>query len=177
MSAYRRHFGLISVTVMAAISAGTGCSKGGGTSGGQSAEKAVTADKSATPDKPPAVPKEPEAKPASATGEKITLAVNNFGVFGYKPLYAEYKQTHPNVEIIESVSEYNTHHSNLINHLATGSGAADIEAVIEAVDEGFMAQLKARPEQTASRVSNRAARSRNSHSLNRSRMPSVPRAE
>lgn len=39
----------------------------------------------------------------------------------------------------------NARHSNLDNHLATGSGAADIEAV----DEGFVAHLKARPEQFA----------------------------
>jgi cellobiose transport system substrate-binding protein len=51
-------------------------------------------------------------------------------------------QKNPSIEIVESVNEYNTHHNNLINHLAAGSGAADIEAV----DEGFMAQLKARPE-------------------------------
>src|SRR5205814_10085896 len=88
------------------------------------------------------------AKPAVATAppppaEKVKLTINDFGVFGYKPLYAEYQQSHPNIEIVESVSEYNTHHMNLINHLAAGSGAADVEAV----DEGFMAQLKARPDQ------------------------------
>ena len=77
--------------------------------------------------------------------EKIKLTINDFGVFGYKPLYAEYQQSHPNIEIVESVNEYNTHHSNLINHLAAGGGTADIEAI----DEGFMAQLKARPEQFA----------------------------
>jgi cellobiose transport system substrate-binding protein len=73
----------------------------------------------------------------------IRLTINDFGVFGYKALYPEYQQRHPNIEIVESINEYNTHHANLANHLAAGSGAADIEAV----DEGFMAQLKARPEQ------------------------------
>lgn len=73
----------------------------------------------------------------------IKLTINDFGVFGYRALYAEYQQRHPNIEIIESVNEYNTHHANLANHLAAGSGAADIEAI----DEGFMAQFKARPEQ------------------------------
>src|SRR5262249_23075086 len=82
---------------------------------------------------------------APPPAEKIKLAINDFGVFGYKPLYAEYQQSHPNIEIVESVNEYNTHHTNLINHLAAGSGAADVEAV----DEGFMAQLKSRPEQFA----------------------------
>src|SRR5678815_5437019 len=101
------------------------------------------------PDKPAEAPKtaagtEPAAgKTVAPPAEKIKLAINDFGVFGYKPLYAEYQQSHPNIEIVESVNEYNSHHTNLINHLAAGSGAADIEAV----DEGFMAQLKSRPEQ------------------------------
>ncbi|MBX6391123.1 MAG: carbohydrate ABC transporter substrate-binding protein [Frankia sp.] len=78
-------------------------------------------------------------------GETITLTFNNFGVFGYEEagLFAEFEASHPGVKIQQSVSEYNTHHNNLINHLAAGSGAADIEAV----DEGFLAQLKATPEQ------------------------------
>ena len=104
------------------------------------------------PDKPAEAPKtaagtDPAAGKTVAPppAEKIKLAINDFGVFGYKPLYAEYQQSHPNIEIVESVNEYNSHHTNLINHLAAGSGAADIEAV----DEGFMAQLKSRPEQYA----------------------------
>ncbi|HEU4727409.1 MAG TPA: extracellular solute-binding protein [Kofleriaceae bacterium] len=120
---------------LAMVGAAAGCSKGGGTSASQGSDKGVSAEKT--------MAREPEAKPAPEPKEKIKLTVNDFGVFGYKPLYAEYQQSHPNIEIIESVNEYNTHHSNLINHLAAGSGAADIEAV----DEGFMAQLKARPEQ------------------------------
>jgi cellobiose transport system substrate-binding protein len=118
-----------------------GCSKASSSGSGQAAGSAgsaagsdnvVSAQKTAAQETKPAPP-----------AEKITLTINDFGVFGYKPLYAEYQQNHPNIEIVESVSEYNTHHTNLINHLAAGSGAADIEAV----DEGFMAQLKARPEQ------------------------------
>ena len=139
MRALRRHFAVAgSVAVTAVVLAGTGCSKTG-----SSADK--SADKAAAPAaaaKAPDKPAEPAAKPAEPA-EKIKLTINNFGVFGYKPLYEEYQQSHPNIEIVESVSEYNSQHSNLINHLASGSGAADIEAV----DEGFMAQLKARPEQ------------------------------
>lgn len=124
------------VLALAALAASTGCSKAK-PSGEQGADKpAAAAPKTATPSEPPAKPPEPE---------KIKLSINDFGVFGYKPLYAEYQKSHPNIEIVESVNEYNTHHTNLINHLAAGSGAADIEAV----DEGFMAQLKARPEQFA----------------------------
>ncbi|MDT3439803.1 MULTISPECIES: extracellular solute-binding protein [Pseudofrankia] len=73
-----------------------------------------------------------------------TLHINTFGVFGYKEagLYAAFEASHPGVKIVESVSEYNDHHNALVNHLAAGSGAADIEGV----DEGFVAQFKAEPE-------------------------------
>jgi cellobiose transport system substrate-binding protein len=124
---------------LAVAFAGAGCSKTGGSSADQGSDKGVAAPKTTAPTA------EPAAKPAPPPQEKIKLTINDFGVFGYKPLYAEYQQSHPNIEIVESVNEYNTHHSNLINHLAAGGGAADIEAV----DEGFMAQLKARPEQFA----------------------------
>ncbi|EFC86437.1 ABC transporter substrate-binding protein [Parafrankia sp. EUN1f] len=76
-------------------------------------------------------------------GGKTKLTINTFGVFGYTDLYKEFEASHPDVEIVETVSEYNDHHNNLVNHLAAGSGAADVEAV----DEGFIAQLKATPEQ------------------------------
>ena len=143
MSAHRRHFAVAtSVAAATAALVGAGCGKASN-SGDNAADKQVTAQKTA-PEKP--APEKDPAKPAAAEPvEKIKLTINNFGVFGYKPLYEEYKQTHPNIEILESVSEYNSQHSNLINHLASGAGAADIEAV----DEGFMAQLKARPEQFA----------------------------
>ena len=74
---------------------------------------------------------------------KTRITINTFGVFGYEKLYEEYEAAHPDIDIVENVSEYNTHHSNLLNHLASGSGAADIEAV----DEGVIAELKARPNQ------------------------------
>lgn len=135
MSAHRRQFAVVGLTVLGAISSSIGCGKSSGTSASGSADKPTTAEKVTSP---PA-----EAKPAPEPKETIKLTVNDFGVFGYKPLYAEYQKTHPNIEIVESISEYNTHHMNLINHLAAGSGAADVEAV----DEGFMAQLKARPDQ------------------------------
>lgn len=76
--------------------------------------------------------------------KSTTLVVNDFGTFGYKDagLYAAFEASHPGVKIVENVSEYNTHHNNLVQHLAAGSGAGDVEAV----DEGFMAQFKATPE-------------------------------
>jgi cellobiose transport system substrate-binding protein len=136
MMARKPEFMVVALGVALAVAfAGAGCGKGGGSSAGQGADKGVAAEKSTVP----------KAEPATETKEKIRLTINDFGVFGYKPLYAEYQQSHPNIEIVESVNEYNTHHSNLINHLAAGGGTADIEAV----DEGFIAQLKARPEQFA----------------------------
>ena len=119
--------------------AAAGCGKSAPSAGGAGSDKPVSAEKTTTS------ATESQGKPPAEPPAKIKLAINDYGVFGYKELYAEYQQSHPNVEIIESVSEYNTHHSNLINHLAAGSGAADIEAI----DEGFMAQLKARPDQFA----------------------------
>ncbi len=137
MSAHRRcNAVVIGAGALAAVFAVTGCSKKGGSDSEKTADK--TAEKA--PDTTAAKTAEPTPPPPA---EKIKLTINDFGVFGYKPLFKEYESSHPNIEIVESVSEYNTQHSNLLNHLAAGSGAADIEAV----DEGFMAQLKARPEQ------------------------------
>ncbi len=76
-----------------------------------------------------------------AADEKITLTIAGFGDFGFKPLYEEYKQTHKNIEIQERISEYAAHHNNLISHLATGSGAADIEAV----EIGYLSSFTATP--------------------------------
>jgi cellobiose transport system substrate-binding protein len=77
-----------------------------------------------------------------AGGGKVTLQVNLFGDFGFKPLYEEYKKTHPNVEIKEKVSEYNDHHKNLVTHVATGAGAADIEAI----EVGYINTFTAQPD-------------------------------
>src|SRR5690349_22246379 len=116
MNAHRRTFAVAALVVLGALYAGVGCSKSGSegsASKGATAEKVAATESAAKPAVAPAAP---------APAEKIKLTVNDFGVFGYKPLYAEYQQSHPNIEIVESVSEYNTHHMNLINHLAAGSG-------------------------------------------------------
>jgi cellobiose transport system substrate-binding protein len=73
--------------------------------------------------------------------EKITLTIAGFGDFGFKPLYEEYKQTHKNIEIQERISDYAAHHQGLIQHLATGSGAADIEAI----EIGYLSSFTATP--------------------------------
>ena len=76
----------------------------------------------------------------SSSNEKITLTVNLFGDFGYKDLYAQYSQTHPNITVKENVTDYGTHHKNLQAHLIAGAGAADIEAIEIGQVAGFTAQ-------------------------------------
>ncbi|MEO3871762.1 hypothetical protein ABGB18_23355 [Nonomuraea sp. B12E4] len=80
---------------------------------------------------------EASAKP----GEKIKLTVGSFGDLGFKPLYEEYKKTHPNIEIAESVTQFNDHHSNLVKRLATNAGAAGVEAV----EVGYISTFTAQP--------------------------------
>jgi cellobiose transport system substrate-binding protein len=74
--------------------------------------------------------------------KKVTLTVGLFGDFGFKPLYAEYQRLHPNVTIKERQAEFNVHHKNLVSHLATNAGAADIEAI----EVGFMGTFAAQPQ-------------------------------
>jgi cellobiose transport system substrate-binding protein len=74
--------------------------------------------------------------------ETITLTINLFGDFGYQPLYEKYQELHPNVTIEERVAEFAAHHTNLAQHLATNSGAADIEAV----EVGYISQFAAQPQ-------------------------------
>ncbi|WP_305785445.1 ABC transporter substrate-binding protein [Symbioplanes lichenis] len=71
-------------------------------------------------------------------GGDVTLDVNLFGNFGYEQLYKEYEAAHPGIKIQEHTAAYNDHHRNLATHLATGSGAGDIEGV----DTGFIAQMR-----------------------------------
>ncbi|TMR24057.1 extracellular solute-binding protein [Nonomuraea turkmeniaca] len=82
------------------------------------------------------------ATPASAKpGEKIKLTIGLFGDFGFKPLYEEYKKTHPDIEIVENVTQFNDHHNNLVKRLATNAGAGDIEAV----EVGYVSTFTAQP--------------------------------
>ncbi|MEU6431340.1 extracellular solute-binding protein [Microbispora sp. NPDC046973] len=73
--------------------------------------------------------------------EKIKLSVGLFGDFGFKPLYEEFKKTHPNIEIEERQAAYADHHTNLAAHLATGAGAADVEAI----EVGYISQFTSQP--------------------------------
>jgi cellobiose transport system substrate-binding protein len=72
----------------------------------------------------------------------ITLSVGLFGDFGFGPLYEEYSELHPEIEFEERIAEFADHHTNLTTHLATGSGAADIEAV----EVGYISQYTAQPD-------------------------------
>jgi cellobiose transport system substrate-binding protein len=73
--------------------------------------------------------------------DTITLRVSLFGDFGYHDLYEQYMRSHPNVEIKEEIQDYGTHHTQLAQRLATGAGAADIEAI----EVGFIPQFTAVP--------------------------------
>jgi cellobiose transport system substrate-binding protein len=83
------------------------------------------------------------ASTASGTpqAEETTLTVSLFGDFGYADLYKQFERTHPGVTIKESIQDYAVHHSNLAKSVATGAGAADVEAI----EVGFIAQFKAQP--------------------------------
>ncbi|MGP3914528.1 ABC transporter substrate-binding protein [Nonomuraea sp. 10N515B] len=78
---------------------------------------------------------------SSKPGEKIKLTVGLFGDFGFKPLYEEYKKTHPNIEIVENVTQFNDHHTNLVKRLATNAGAGDVQAV----EVGYISTFTAQP--------------------------------
>ncbi|GAB3562371.1 ABC transporter substrate-binding protein [Amycolatopsis endophytica] len=77
-----------------------------------------------------------------AGGGKVRLSLGLFGNFGYTELIKEYEAAHPDIEITERTASYSDHHKNLAAHLATGGGAADIEAI----DTGYVAQFKATPD-------------------------------
>ena len=61
--------------------------------------------------------------------EPVTLTINLFGDFDFKPLYDKYHQLHPTVTVKENITDYNTHHQNLKQHLTAGAGLGDIEAI------------------------------------------------
>ena len=74
--------------------------------------------------------------------QEVTLTVSLFGDFGYKDLYERFEKSHPGVTIKESIQDYAVHHSNLAKSVATGAGAADVEAI----EVGFIAQFKEQPD-------------------------------
>lgn len=70
------------------------------------------------------------ARSASASQRSnITLTIDVFGDFGYHDLYKQYEASHPGITIKEDTEDYAGHHTALAQHLATGAGADDIEAI------------------------------------------------
>jgi cellobiose transport system substrate-binding protein len=69
------------------------------------------------------------ATTASAKSHDVTLRVSLFGDFGYHDLYKQYEAAHPGVTIKEEIQSYGDHHTQLAQHIATGAGAADVEAI------------------------------------------------
>ncbi|MFG1646919.1 extracellular solute-binding protein [Amycolatopsis sp. NPDC049252] len=67
----------------------------------------------------------------SDAGGKTKLTIATFGEFGYEPLIAEYQKLHPDVEVQNRVTDFDTHHKGLATQLATGHGAADVVAIEE----------------------------------------------
>jgi cellobiose transport system substrate-binding protein len=67
------------------------------------------------------------------SGGSITLKVGDFGTFGYNAkgagLFAQYEKLHPNIKIVEDNNANEQNYWNATQaHLATGSGADDIQA-------------------------------------------------
>jgi len=73
---------------------------------------------------------------------KTKIVIGTFGEFGYNDLYKEYMAAHPEIEIVERVTKAEDHHKNIVAHLATGQGSADIEAI----EEGWLGQFKVNPD-------------------------------
>lgn len=69
---------------------------------------------------------------SSGGSAKITLKVQNFGLFGYKDLYTKYMADHPNITIVEQAEgDLGKYTTALTQHIAAGSGAGDVVAIEE----------------------------------------------
>lgn len=76
---------------------------------------------------------------ASDANEKVTLKVQNFGLFGYQDLYKQYMAAHPNVTIVESAEgDLGKYTTALTQHIAAGSGAGDVVAIEEGAIVNFL---------------------------------------
>jgi cellobiose transport system substrate-binding protein len=82
------------------------------------------------------------AAKAADPNEKITLKVQDFGLFGYQDLYKQYEAAHPNVKIVESAEgDLGKYTTALTQHIAAGSGAGDVVAI----EEGAIVQFLQAP--------------------------------
>ena len=69
---------------------------------------------------------------------KVELTIATFNEFGYEDLLKEYEAANPNVKVTQrKTGQGAPHHENLFTKLGAGSGLADVEAV----EEGFLAQV------------------------------------
>ena len=69
---------------------------------------------------------------ATGEGGRVTLRVGVFGAFGFKEagLYDAYTRLHPNVVIQQtSIARNENYYPQLLTHLGSGSGLADVQAV------------------------------------------------
>jgi cellobiose transport system substrate-binding protein len=80
---------------------------------------------------------DPEAAPDAT--KKITLKVQDFGLFGYADLYKQYMAAHPNITIVESAEgDLGKYTTALTQHIAAGSGAGDVVAIEEGAIVNFL---------------------------------------
>jgi cellobiose transport system substrate-binding protein len=126
----RRRIALGMVAAFAAVAAACGGSSTPTSSTAPAADTTAAASTAAA------------AAATTASTEPVKLVIDTFGDFGYKELIADYTKAHPNVTVVERQEEYNQHHQQLAQHLAAGSGAADIVAI----DEGFIVQFRSTPD-------------------------------
>jgi cellobiose transport system substrate-binding protein len=76
---------------------------------------------------------------AADPNEKITLKVQDFGLFGYADLYKQYMAAHPNIKIVESAEgDLGKYTTALTQHIAAGSGAGDVVAIEEGSIVSFL---------------------------------------
>ena len=76
---------------------------------------------------------------AADPNEKITLKVQDFGLFGYADLYKQYMAAHPNITIQESAEgDLGKYTTALTQHIAAGSGAGDVVAIEEGSIVSFL---------------------------------------
>jgi cellobiose transport system substrate-binding protein len=77
------------------------------------------------------------------TNQKVTLKVQDFGLFGYQELYKQYQAAHPNITIVESAEgDLGKYTTALTQHIAAGSGAGDVVAI----EEGAIVQFLQAPD-------------------------------
>jgi cellobiose transport system substrate-binding protein len=80
----------------------------------------------------------------TTTDGKVELTVATFNEFGYEDLLPEYEASHPNIKIVpRKTGKADDHHQNLFTKIGAGSGLSDIEAV----EEGYLAQVLAKSSQ------------------------------